>query len=280
MARPPRLEIENGLYHITSRGNERRFIYRDDRDRLAQLATLAQVVSRFHWLCLAYCQMGNHYHLLIRTPIPNLSRGMRQLNGVYAQRFNTRHGRVGHLYQGRFTAILIQQDAHALKAIRYSFRNPVEARICKRADDWRWSSYRATLGLERTPVFLQPDELLRLLSPSRTRARAALRALVEDDDPVAVPLPTNGNILAGDNDFILTHAALIDRHPEIPRNGWQPLRPPLTELLPTTLDDAAILHAYRYYGYRLREIAAHHGVHYATISRRIRRAEAMLQCKT
>jgi REP element-mobilizing transposase RayT len=107
MARPLRIEFPGAIYHITSRGNAQAAIFADDRVREELLGVLGDAVSRFHWLCHAYCLMDNHYHLLIETPEPNLSLGMRQLNGVYTQRFNRRHGRVGHLFQGRFKAILV-----------------------------------------------------------------------------------------------------------------------------------------------------------------------------
>ena len=107
MARPLRIEYPGAVYHVTSRGNARRKIYLDDDDREMFLATLAWVGERFGWICHAYCLMGNHFHLLIETPNPNLSLGMRQLNGVYTQRFNRRHKKAGHLFQGRFKAIFI-----------------------------------------------------------------------------------------------------------------------------------------------------------------------------
>lgn len=127
MARPPRLEIANGIYHVVARGNERAAIFWDDTDRGRFLELLAHVVHRYQWRVLAYCLMGNHYHLLVQTPEPNFARGMRQLNGVYAQRFNRRHGRVGHLLQGRYGARLVQEDGHLLAAVRYIVRNPVRA---------------------------------------------------------------------------------------------------------------------------------------------------------
>src|SRR5919108_6608630 len=102
MARPLRIEFSGAIYHVTSRGNAREDICLDDTDRAMFLGVLAEVISRFEWRCYAYCLMGNHYHLLIETPEPNLSKGMRQLNGVYTQRFNRRHGRVGHVFQGRY----------------------------------------------------------------------------------------------------------------------------------------------------------------------------------
>ena len=111
MARPLRIEFDRALYHVTSRGNECRAAFRDDTDRELFLNTLAQVTERFHWICHAYCLMTNHYHLIIETPDGNLSRGMRQLNGVYTQAFNKRHHRVGHLFQGRFKGILVQKES-------------------------------------------------------------------------------------------------------------------------------------------------------------------------
>ena len=107
MARPLRIEFPGAVYHVTSRGNERKAIFRDDQGRKTFLDTLKDVTLRYNWLCHAYCLMENHYHLLIDTPDGNLSVGMRQLNGIYTQRFNKRHGRVGHLFQGRFKAVLV-----------------------------------------------------------------------------------------------------------------------------------------------------------------------------
>ena len=112
MSRPLRLEFPDALYHITSRGDRREDIYEDDADRVEYLNTLASVISQFNWVCYAYCLMSNHYHLLIQTPDGNLSKGMRQLNGVYTQYYNRRHRKIGHLYQGRYKAILVDQDSY------------------------------------------------------------------------------------------------------------------------------------------------------------------------
>ena len=114
MARPLRLEFPGAVYHVTSRGNARQAIVVDDADRTSFLTLLAHVIDRFGWRCHAYCLMDNHYHLLLETPKANLSQGMRQLNGRYTQAFNRRHQRVGHLFQGRFTAILVEKVAHLL----------------------------------------------------------------------------------------------------------------------------------------------------------------------
>jgi REP-associated tyrosine transposase len=112
MARPLRLEFPGAIYHLTGRGNARQKVFFTDADRELFLSTLAGVVTRYHWICHAYCLMANHYHLLIETPKAKLSIGMRQLNGIYTQSFNRRHNRVGHLFQGRFKAILVERESH------------------------------------------------------------------------------------------------------------------------------------------------------------------------
>ena len=113
MTRPLRIEFEGALYHVTSRGDRREAIYEDDSDRRGFLEILGQVVRTANWVCHAYCQMTNHYHLMIETPEGNLAKGMRQLNGVYTQHSNRRHGRVGHLFQGRYKAVLVDEDSYA-----------------------------------------------------------------------------------------------------------------------------------------------------------------------
>jgi putative transposase len=124
MPRPLRVLVPGGTYHLLSRGNARQPIFRDDEDRLAFIRTTLQVRSRFGWRVLTYCLMGNHYHLVVRTPAPTLSRAVRQLNGVHAQRFNRRHGRVGHVFGGRFKAILVETDRHLLELARYVALTP------------------------------------------------------------------------------------------------------------------------------------------------------------
>ena len=151
MARPLRLELAGALYHVTSRGDGREDIFHTDEDRVAWLETLAQVCKRFNWVCHAYCQMTNHYHLLVETPDANLSKGMRQLNGVYTQRVNRTHGRVGHVFQGRFKAVLVDKDNYLLELSRYVVLNPLRAKMVRRVEQWRWSSYLATCGQVTKP---------------------------------------------------------------------------------------------------------------------------------
>jgi REP element-mobilizing transposase RayT len=160
MARPLRIEFPGALYHVTARGNARQDIFLNDEDRQQFLKILERVVSRFHLLLHAYCLMDNHSHLVVETPEANLSKAMRQLNGVYTQAFNRRHDRVGHVLQGRFKAIVVDRDSYLLELCRYVVLNPVRAKTTRKPDTYPWSSYRATAGLAATPAFLAVDWLL------------------------------------------------------------------------------------------------------------------------
>ena len=142
MARPLKIEFAGALYHITSRGDRREDIYRDNEDRQQWLEILGQVCERFNWVVHGYCQMTNHFHLLAETVDGNLSRGMRQLNGIYTQKFNRRYHESGHLFQGRYKAILVQKEAYLLELTRYVVLNPVRAKMALRPENWVWSSYR------------------------------------------------------------------------------------------------------------------------------------------
>lgn len=159
MSRPLRLEFPDAVYHVTSRGDRREPIYRDDADRDECLGVIAQAMERFDAQVLAYCLMGNHDHLVVHTRAANLSRLMRHVNGVYSQRFNRRHRLVGHLFQGRFKAILVDRDAYLLALCRYVERNPVAAGLVTSAGDWPWSSYRAHVLRAPTPGWLDSDGL-------------------------------------------------------------------------------------------------------------------------
>jgi putative transposase len=151
MSRPLRLEFPEALYHLTSRGDRREDIYEDDEDRLAFLDVFFSVIEQFNWVCYAYCLMSNHYHLLVQTPDANLSKGMRQLNGVYTQAYNRRYLKTGHLFQGRYKSILVDEDNYLLELSRYIVLNPVKAGMVKKVDQWKWSSYLATVGQASVP---------------------------------------------------------------------------------------------------------------------------------
>ena len=141
VASAPRQEEAGAIHHAYSRGVRRQEIFVDDDDRCAYLRALGKVVRWYRWRCLAYCLMGNHVHLLIETPQPNLGDGMRRLNGVYAHGFNRRHGHCGHVFERRYGSRRVAGDAQFVTTLRYIALNPVEAGLCEDARDWRWSSY-------------------------------------------------------------------------------------------------------------------------------------------
>ena len=145
VVRPPRIELARGVFHVVERGNERALVFRDDQDRERFLEILGEVAGRYRWRVLGYCLMGNHFHLLVMTLEPTLARGLRQLNGVYAQWFNRRHRRVGHLFQGRYKAVSVQTDAHLRRAVRYVIRNPIPAGLSSKPEQWQWTSHHATV---------------------------------------------------------------------------------------------------------------------------------------
>src|SRR3990172_1833118 len=203
MSRPLRLEFPNALYHVTSRGDRQDAIFEDDQDRLLFLSTLGQVITRFNWVCHAWCLMDNHYHLLIQTPDGNLSKGMRQLNGVYTQASNRRHRRVGHLFQGRFKAILVDSDAYLLELSRYVVLNPVRAGIVKKPGAWPWSSYRTCVGLDPAAPWLAVDSLLAQFAKRRSLARERYAQFVAEGIKAASPWANlKGQVYLGDEQFV------------------------------------------------------------------------------
>ncbi len=201
MARPPRVEVPGALYHVTARGNERRPLFRDDADRNEYLDRIARCRQRFRFELLAYCLMTNHVHLAIRPGPEPLSRIMGRLHSTYAGWFNRRHDRVGHLFQGRYKASLVRDDRYLRALVRYIHRNPVEARIARRAADYRWSSDRY-LRRAQGPDWLDIDALLALLDESR---RSAIRRYVElVDGPSDEPLePLEDPDPRADGDLVL-----------------------------------------------------------------------------
>ncbi|HXV34486.1 MAG TPA: transposase [Gaiellaceae bacterium] len=272
MARSLRHEHPGAVYHVTSRGNGRGAIFLDRADETSFFETLTRVVRSTGWVCHAYCLMPNHFHLLLETPKPNLARGMQRLNSTFAQRFNRRHARIGHVLQGRYHAVLIEKEPHLLEVCRYVVLNPVRARLCSSPATWAASSYRATAGHSPSPAFLTVDWLLEQIGGSGRRARERYRAFVAegvDRHPLA---DVRGQIYLGSEEFARTLSAPNERIEEVPRAQWQPVRHRLDELLGGGGRESIAV-AFRE-GYTLREIADHLGVHVATVSRRLRRLAA------
>ena len=180
MARPLRLEHPGAVWHITSRGNNRGDIYLGDEDHLMFLGIFAEAVRRFRWIIHAYTLMTNHFHLVIETPEPTLSRGMKWMNGKYAQWFNRRHKRSGHLFQGRFKGFLVEKESYLMALIRYVALNPVRAGMVKRPENYRWSSYRATAGYETSPPWLTTDWALGPFGHDLATQQSGYRQFVDE----------------------------------------------------------------------------------------------------
>ena len=284
MARPLRIQYDGAVYHVTSRGNARKAIFQDDKDRELFLGTLYRVNKRYNWLCHAYCLMNNHYHLIIETPDGNLSQGMRQLNGVYTQTYNTRHRRVGHILQGRYKAILIQKDSHLLEVSRYVVLNPVRAKAAQGPEQWKWSSYRATAGKTVPHPCLTIDWILGQFGQKRKLAEERYREFVRAGvSKRGIWSEVKGQSILGEEKFSEEMAGYVKGArdiTEIPRMQRYLDRPKLEELLgnsdkkATARDRERVRAAIERYGYSQREVATYLGVHYSTISRLLRRQES------
>jgi putative transposase len=290
MARPLRLQYPGALYHVTARGNARQPIYTDARDRQQFLTVLAAVVERFDWRCYAYCLMDNHYHLLIETPRGNLSVGMRQLNGVYTQRFNRRHGRVGHVFQGRFKAIVVERESYLLALCRYVVLNPVRAGVVKQPERYLWSSYRATAGLEPAPAWLRREWVLEQFSARRTVAERQYQQFVHAGNSLPSPWEqVRGQVVLGAEAFVAELQPLLANtaaSKEIPQAQRFLQRPALEQLFSPgqwqtrSQRDRAIGVAHIEHGYSLSAIGQQLGLHYSTISKIVQQEYEKSQFKT
>jgi putative transposase len=279
MSRPLRLEFPDALYHLTSRGDRRKDIYDDDEDRQAFLEVLSSVVEQFNWVCYAYCLMSNHYHLLVQTPDANLSKGMRQLNGIYTQAYNRRHKKTGHLFQGRYKSILVDEDNYLLELGRYIVLNPVKAGMVESAGQWKWSSYQATVGEGPAPEWLSSDYLLSQFSVQRKTAIRKYQEFVFQgmkNGPIWSQL--NNQIYLGDKKFIdkvQCHMDGQNKDLQIPKIQKRAVAKSLTEYegVAKSRDDA-IVRAYASGGYSYQELGDYFGLHFTRIGKIVRIARA------
>ena len=281
MARPLRIEYPDAVYHVTSRGNARSDIFHSDQDREEFLIILDSVIKRFNWLCHAYCLMDNHYHLLIETPDGNLSFGMRQLNGIYTQKYNYLHGKTGHVFQGRYKAILVDKESYLLELCRYVVLNPVRAKMISKPEEWKWSSYRYTAGMKKAPGFLTMDWIIAHFSRKKAEAQKLYRKFVKEGINANSPWnELQGQILLGEETFIERYRKLLhgkEQIKEIPRIQRYLNRPKLADLLgkgdKKKDRNRNIYAAHVRYGYRLNEISEYLGIHYTTVSKVLKNAE-------
>lgn len=271
MTRPLRLQFPGALYHVTSRGDRRERIYCDDTDRIVWLNLLGQACDRYNFLVYSFCQMGNHYHILLETAEGNLSQGMRHLNGIYTQYFNRRHKLVGHLFQGRYKAILVQKESYLLELARYVVLNPLRAGMVRSLNDWIWSSHHFVVEECSPPKWLDRDTLLVQFGASRNEAIQAYCAFVMAGLGVPNPLmKTCHDLLLGSDEFVARHhgRGSPDSLPEIAKTQRRALALPLKAYqtqYPSR--DEAMARAYLSTAYSMSEIARHFHVSYKTVSR-------------
>ena len=287
MARPIRIEYAGALYHVTSRGNRRDDIFVGDGDRLIWLEVFAQVCSRFNWRCHAWCLMDNHYHIVIETIEGNLSQGMRQLNGVFTQKTNRKHKRVGHLFQGRFKAILVQKEGYLLELTRYVVLNPIRAGMVTDLFDWKWSSYLDMVGNTVCSDWLEKNWVLSHFGGSGKAGVVNYQNFVREG--VGLPPIWDGlrhQVFLGDDAFVGNEIAKVKKIQELVDLSEVPKIQRRAQVKPLSWykehyvsRNEGIVNAYQSGDYLMRQIAAGFNVHYSTVSRVISKAEAR-DCKT
>jgi REP element-mobilizing transposase RayT len=283
MARPLRVEYPGAVYHVTTYGNAGQPVFLADKDRRLFLEILGKTVDRWGWLCHAYCLMEDHYHLLIETPEPNLSRGMRQLNGEYTQAFNRKHGRGGHLFQGRFKSLLVEKDRPMLEMCRQMVLIPVRSGAAKKPKDWAWSSYGATSGKEEAPAFLHREWILDQVGAGhRDRFKRYRQFVKRGMKAKESPVKARSGLWIGSDEFGRKIKGMITKGggaSELTRDQVRAGEPSLGSYFPKKVKrnkarrNAAILKAYREGRFTQREIGQHLGLHYVTVSRIVRAEE-------
>ncbi|MDK1025416.1 MAG: transposase [Gammaproteobacteria bacterium] len=279
MARPLRIEFSGALYHVTARGNAREDIYRSDQDRKYFLDLLKNTSERYSWLCHSYCLMSNHYHLLIETGTPSLSKGMQLVNGGYTQYYNRVNKRIGHVFQGRYKAILVEKDNYLLELCRYIVLNPVRADMVRSAKDWPWSSYRAIAGFAKPHPVLTTDWVLGVFGRRRKVAQDSYRTFVKEGRNQPSPWEVLKNqIYLGTEEFVEDMQSKLDPKQSlagIPKlQKMSPLKPMSYYAQKYAERNEAMAVAYRSGHYSLQQVGDYYGVSYATVSRAVKAYES------
>ena len=289
MARQLRMQFPGAFYHVTSRGNEKRTVFTDNQGRERFLAYLESAVERYGAVIHVWCLMGNHYHLFLETPRGNLSQIMRHINGAYTTYFNARHKRSGHLFQGRYKAIIVEADSYALELSRYIHLNPVRAQLTAKPEEYSWSSYRSYIGEETARPWLTTTRILDYFNNSQLSRRGTYRKFVEDLLTAEYSSPLQATIastLLGSPRFVkeISHAHLgqtTDAR-NLPASRTLHQQPTIREILKvvdsqfgqgTQSRNFAIYCCHRYSGAKLREIGAQFGISDAAVSQASRRLQ-------
>jgi REP element-mobilizing transposase RayT len=278
MSRPLRIEFPGAIYHITSRGNRRENIFLSDDDRSLFLEVYSRTADRFGWICYAYCLMSNHYHLVIETPLPDLSSGMAYLNGLYTRRFNRKHKKVGHVFQGRYKAVLVERNTYLLELLRYIVLNPVRAKMVKEAKDWTWSSYNATVGQADKPEWLNTQWVLNCFSELPEQARNEYASFVAQGMKWGESIwdDLKKQIYLGSDDFIEKVQEYRNKEmdlEDIPKEQVSAPRKEIDEYLSYRDSRKGMAMAYLEGRYTMKEIGKVFGVHSSTVSRAVKEFE-------
>ncbi len=277
MSRPLRIEFPGALYHVTARGDRRKLIFTDTADREQWLSILGLVCKRFNFIVHAYCQMGNHYHVMIETVDGNLTQGMRQLNAMYSQAFNRRHRLAGHVLQGRYKGILVQKESHLLELSRYVVLNPVRAGMVPAPGDWPWSSFSATIAQVSAPTWLCVEWILDQFGHEPESARQCYEAFVLAGIGRSSPLAaTRHQVILGDTKFVEQQRQLLRQANlrAITRGQRRLVAKTLQEYAMSSVDrDVAMFRAYESTAFTMLEIGEYFGVSDKTVSRAVRRME-------
>jgi len=267
MARPLRIEFPGAVYFVTAHGASGP-VFRNNADRQTLLDVLAQAVDRYGWVCHGYTLGDDHYQLLIETPRANLSRGMRQVNGVFTQRFNRRHGETGPVFHGRFKAIVVEKDRHLLNLSRYVAMARVRAGRARKPENWKWCHYGKMSGASDGPAFLHTQWTWDQFAKTPGRAKQYFRNFcAKDGDDMELWGELTRGIVLGSTAF----AKNVARHAGKGGKRKPPRRPALSTLRKKIPDrDEWAATAYRAHGYTLAEIAAAADLHYSSISKIIK----------
>ncbi|MHA4871256.1 transposase [Duganella sp. PWIR1] len=278
MSRPIRLQFPGALYHVSSRGDRQAVIYVDHSDRLVWLSILGEVCSQYNFVIHGFCQMSNHYHLVVETVDGNLSRGMQQLNGLYSQYFNRRHNVVGHLFQGRYHCVLVQQHPYLLELTRYVVLNPVRARMVDLPEEWPWSSYPYIVGIHTPPPWLDINSTLSIFGAAPADAIAAYRQFVIQGIGAASPLAnTRHQLILGDDAFVasMRRPEHAQQHKTVARQQRRALALSLEDYVSQSAGrDEAMARAFASTAYTMEQIAAHFGLSAKTVGRAIKKYRA------
>lgn len=272
MSRPLRIEYPGALYYVTCKGNDGQPIFQDRGDFELFLQVLEHTALRYNWQVHSYCIMSNQYHVMLETPDGNLSIGMRQLNGVYTQRFNQKRGRSGHLFQGRFKSVLIEREAYFLSVSRDILLNPVHAKMVVDPESYPWSSWCYLNGSKPSPTWFDSKTTLESFDSSPSVALKKYKEFVLDGKDENPWQKVKRQIFLGDETFIQRHLSNLDGSDielsEIPtaQRRSAPLTLEAYEQQAQSRDEAICL-AFRSGGYTQKQIGAHFGLHYSRVSR-------------